>query len=145
MGSEFILDETLKTQSHEIGQLDLCNVRLMDDSRFPWILLVPRLPNLREIYEVSRGDRGLLMEEMAHTSEALEQVTGCDKVNVAAFGNQLAQLHIHVIARFKGDPAWPNPIWSASGQVVAYGAMQRDQMIDGIARALQIQPKMNVV
>ncbi len=144
MANEFNLDAVLETETQALGDLDLCALLLMGDARFPWLVMVPRLQGIREIYELSRGDRGLLVEEIAQVSEALEGVTGCDKINVAALGNQVAQLHVHVIARFENDVAWPNPIWG-TGDAVAYKAPAAKSLIDDIARALSIQPRLNVV
>ena len=83
----------------------------MNDRRFPWCILVPRLDNLRELHEIPDARQAALYEEISATSRALERVVGAEKINVAALGNIVAQLHIHVIARFSSDAAWPAPVW----------------------------------
>ena len=91
----------------------------MNDARFPWLLLVPRRAGMTEIIDLAGPDRTALFEEIVAVSTALRAATGCDKLNVAALGNSVAQLHVHVIARFHGDAAWPKPVWG-SGAAVAY-------------------------
>lgn len=144
MAKEFNLDEKLTAYTLAVGDMDLCILRLMNDRQFPWLIMVPRLMGVRELYELSRGDRSLLMEEITQVSEALEGVTGCDKLNVGALGNQVAQLHVHVVARFENDAVWPSPVWGAGG-AVAYEEKQARVLVDDIARALSIQPRLNVV
>ena len=107
----FILDPRLEADSIAVTDLPLSAVRLMRDATYPWLLLVPRRPDLAEIIDLDRADQHRLMDEIAFASEALKALTRCDKLNVAALGNQVRQLHVHVIARFEGDLAWPGPIW----------------------------------
>ena len=100
--ANFVLDPNIDADTVPIGEMDLCSVLLKTDARFPWVLLVPRVPNLTEFHDLSRGERALCMEEIAQVSEALEGVTGCDKINMAALGNIVSQLHVHIIA--SGNP-----------------------------------------
>ncbi len=144
MGQDFVIDERLLAESFELGELDLCSVHIVDDRRFAWVLLVPRQKGLRELYELSRGQRALLMEEIAQVSEALEGVSGCDKINVAALGNQVAQLHIHIIARNEGDAAWPDPVWG-KGVRDPYKRDEKNAIMGDLARALSLQERKNVV
>lgn len=109
----FTLDATLDRDTRFLGRLALCRVLLMNDRRFDWLILVPERATVTELHELSASDRALLMQEVASVSKTLKGHTGADKMNVAALGNQVAQLHVHVIARFKGDVAWPGPIWCA--------------------------------
>lgn len=109
--SAFSLDPRLVADTLAVGDLALSRVLLMDDSRFPWLILVPRRPNCREIIDLSAGDRAVLVEEIAACSTALKRLTTPDKLNVGAIGNRVAQLHIHVVARFAEDAAWPEPVW----------------------------------
>ena len=107
----FSLHPKLAEDTLPIVELALCDVLLMNDRRFPWCILVPRLDNLRELHEIPDPRQAALYEEISATSRALERVVGAEKINVAALGNIVAQLHIHVIARFSSDAAWPAPVW----------------------------------
>ena len=111
MKPEYMLDKQLEADSIPIGVLPLCEVRLINDVRFPWLVLVPQRADLVEIIDLDTKERGLLTEDIATASRALKKVTGCYKLNVAALGNQVRQLHVHIIARFENDAAWPAPIW----------------------------------
>lgn len=105
------LDSRLARDCIVLSDLGLSRLLLMDDALYPWLILVPRRPGLTEIIDLNGPDRAALMEEIAGVSAALQRATRCDKLNVAALGNAVPQLHVHVIARFRGDPAWPNPVW----------------------------------
>ena len=107
----FQLDARLESCTLPLGDLLLCRVRLMNDARFPWLLLMPRKPDLREFIDLAAPERAILMEEIAAASLALKEATGAEKLNVAALGNGVPQLHVHVVARFAADAAWPNPVW----------------------------------
>jgi len=144
MATDFTLDPTLSSDTHAIGELDLCSLVLMNDARFLWAILVPRIAGVSELYELSRGDRSLLMEEIVQVSEAVEAQSGCKKINVATFGNQVRQLHVHVMARHEDDEAWPSPVWGV-GTAQAYELDKAQSLITSLARALSIQPRLNVV
>ncbi len=109
----FALDPRLAADTLPIGDLPLCRVLLMNDARYPWLILAPRRPELVEIVDLDREARMTLMDEIALASEALRALPGVDKVNVGALGNIVRQLHVHVIGRTTGDPAWPGPVWGA--------------------------------
>lgn len=109
--TDFELDPTLERDSFPVAEIGLTEVRLMNDSRFPWLILVPRRTGVTEVHELTPLDQTMLTFETAQIAEALKDFTGADKINVAALGNQVSQLHVHVIARFKIDPAWPGPVW----------------------------------
>jgi diadenosine tetraphosphate (Ap4A) HIT family hydrolase len=111
MPDRFTLHARLAADSVALGDWALCRLLLMNDGRFPWLVLVPARLDLREIHDLAPPERALLIEEIAHASSLMRQVFKADKMNVAALGNQVPQLHVHVIARFIGDPAWPNPVW----------------------------------
>jgi diadenosine tetraphosphate (Ap4A) HIT family hydrolase len=85
----------------------------MNDARFPWLLLIPEIRGLREIHALEPARRAILIEEIAQASTALQQATGAEKINMGALGNIVAQLHIHVVARFEKDAAWPGPVWGS--------------------------------
>jgi diadenosine tetraphosphate (Ap4A) HIT family hydrolase len=132
----FELDPRLERDSELITVLGLCQLRLLKDSRWPWLMLVPQRPAMTEIFELTPLDQALLTFETNMVGSALKQVTGCTKVNIGALGNIVRQLHVHVIARFEGDPAWPGPIWGF-GQAVPYEDQKsRQDLIDKLVEAL---------
>ena len=104
---------TLERDTIPVGDLPLCRALLINDANYPWLLLVPRRENVGEIIDLEYIEQAQLMSEIAHAARTLKAVTKCDKTNVAALGNVVPQLHIHVIARFRNDPAWPKPVWNA--------------------------------
>lgn len=106
--------DTLPVGTLPMGALPLSLLRVMNDATYPWLILVPRRVDVREIYQLGEADRGVLGEEVALVSRVLARLTGCDKINVAALGNIVPQLHVHVVARFRNDPAWPAPVWGRS-------------------------------
>ena len=108
---EFELHPTLERDTTHIVDLPLCRVLLMEDARFPWLILVPRQHGLREFHDVTGQDAMQLHNEIALTSQVLLDLTGAYKINVAALGNMVPQLHVHVIARNQDDEAWPGPVW----------------------------------
>jgi diadenosine tetraphosphate (Ap4A) HIT family hydrolase len=107
------LDARLAQDTVPVGDLPLSRVLLIDDKTYPWLLLVPRRPATSEIADLDAADRAQLMIEIEAASRAMKTITVCDKLNVAALGNVVAQLHVHVIARFRHDAAWPKPVWGA--------------------------------
>ena len=126
--TDFVLDPSLDADTTPVGALPLCTLRLARDARFPWLILIPRRPEAVEIIDLSEADRTALFAEIVAVSEALRVATACDKLNVAALGNQVRQLHVHVIARLVGDAAWPRPVWG-SGAPVAYEPAARDRLV----------------
>ena len=120
MPKKFVLHPRLEQDTVPVTDLPLCTVRLMDDSRFPWIVLIPKLADLREIHRLEKRMRHELMDEIALCSAAMEREYTADKMNVAALGNMVPQLHIHIIARFESDDAWPGPVWGV-GEALPYG------------------------
>lgn len=110
---EFALHERLAADTLPVAELDLCTLLLMRDHRFPWTILVPRRPNLRDYHDLARDDALVAFDEIVRVSNTLDAELGVDKLNVAALGNQVPQLHIHVIGRFEKDEAWPQPVWDA--------------------------------
>jgi len=115
----FTLHPRLEADSLLVGQLPLCQLRLINDSRYPWLLLVPTLPDLVEITDLSPEDYQQLWQEVRQVSDGLQVFFQPDKLNVATLGNLVPQLHLHVIARFKTDATWPGPVWG-QGEAVAY-------------------------
>lgn len=107
----FSLHERLQADTISLGRLALSRLLLMNDATYPWLILVPERPDVREIIELAAADRVTLMDEITAVSQALTAMLRPDKLNVAAIGNLVPQLHIHVVARFRSDPAWPAPVW----------------------------------
>jgi diadenosine tetraphosphate (Ap4A) HIT family hydrolase len=107
----FALDPRLAADTFEVGDLALSRVLLMNDRRYPWLVLVPRDENLREIVDLETQARAALMEEIAAASRFVRGLPGVEKINVGALGNIVGQLHVHVLGRAVGDPAWPGPAW----------------------------------
>jgi len=107
----FTLDERLEADTVHISDMDLCQIRMMKDANYPWVVMVPRVPDVREIHDLSDSDQSRLMTELANVSAVLEKAFQADKMNVGALGNIVPQLHVHVVARFHEDPAWPDPVW----------------------------------
>lgn len=113
----FELHEKLAADTHSLGKSGLCEIRLMNDSAWPWVILVPTVPDVREIYELSKIQQIRLLEDSSTLGEGMMQIFRGDKLNVAALGNMVPQLHLHHIVRFEGDPAWPGPVWGKQAPV----------------------------
>jgi len=105
------LDPQLADDSHPLATTTLCEIRLMDDANYPWLIVIPRVDGARELFELSATQRAQLIEDVAGAGSVLQAVFAPHKLNVAALGNQVPQLHVHVIARQLDDPAWPAPVW----------------------------------
>lgn len=107
----FRLDPRLAGESLPILELGLSSLRLVNDARYPWVLLVPRVPGAVEILDLAVPDQLRLWDEIRLVSHVMRESTGAAKLNIAALGNQVPQLHVHVVARFSHDDAWPSPVW----------------------------------
>jgi diadenosine tetraphosphate (Ap4A) HIT family hydrolase len=107
----FILHPQLAKDCFVIGQFSLCQLLLMNDRNYPWFILVPQRENISEIYQLTAADQMLLWRESTELSETLARHFAADKMNVAALGNVVPQLHVHHIVRYRHDPAWPAPVW----------------------------------
>jgi diadenosine tetraphosphate (Ap4A) HIT family hydrolase len=136
--SGFVLDAKLAADTHEIGEIGLCRALLMDDARFPWLILVPRIAGARELIDLDASDQQALLGEIVRVGRALERMVRPDRLNVAALGNVVAQLHVHVVARHVGDAAWPQPVWGF-GTRVPYEGADRDARIAAIRTALAMR------
>ena len=119
MSASFDLDPRLAGDTVVVGDLPLCRVLLMRDTRFAWLVLVPRQAGLVEVADLSESDRATLWREVDVAGAALRAAAPCDKLNIGALGNIVRQLHIHVVARTEHDAAWPGPVWG-SGNAEAY-------------------------
>ncbi|HLO75735.1 MAG TPA: HIT family protein [Magnetospirillum sp.] len=117
----FVLHERLEADTAFVTDWPLCRVLLLKDANYPWLVLVPRRHGVSEVHELDPDDRLTLIEEIADASRRLQSHVNAHKMNVAALGNVVPQLHVHVVARFEADPAWPKPIWGAV-PALPYGA-----------------------
>ena len=137
--ADWLLDPQLQRDSVALGDLPLCQVRLMNDANYPWLLLVPRRANMTEITDLSEADQAQLMREITQAVDALKAETACLKINIAAIGNIVAQLHVHVVARFRTDAAWPKPVWGAA-PARAYEKIAMDKLSIALHRRLDMTP-----
>ena len=135
---EWSLHPQLAADTVPVGDLALSRVLLANDANFPWLILVPRRPGLTEIIDLEENEQIQLMGEIDAVARALKSVTECEKLNVAALGNQVPQLHVHLVARRHSDAAWPKPVWGAAPPI-AYSAPVRDGLIAALRRGLQIK------
>ncbi len=127
------LHPQLARDTIEIGDLPLVRVLLMNDANYPWLVLVPRRHDATEIIDLDDEDQEILMREIALLAGVLKDVTACDKLNIAAIGNVVPQLHVHVVARRRDDALWPRPVWGAA-PARPYAAADRDRLVDAIRR-----------
>jgi diadenosine tetraphosphate (Ap4A) HIT family hydrolase len=131
------LDSKLAADTVPVGDLGLSRVLLGNDANYPWLILVPRRPGLTEIIDLEENQQVLLLSEITLAARVLKSATKCDKLNIAALGNVVAQLHVHVIARTARDAAWPKPVWGA-GPPAVYDPAVRDRLLGALRRGLQI-------
>jgi diadenosine tetraphosphate (Ap4A) HIT family hydrolase len=118
----FDLHPRLAADTVFVADWGVSRVLLMNDARYRWMILVPRIANAVELHDLTQTDRAVLLEEIVKTSERVKRLTGATKINVGALGNVVLQLHVHVVARSPGDPAWPAPVWGHSPAVPYDGA-----------------------
>ena len=140
--AEFAVDPAFQAGSIAVGDLPLCHVRLQTDARWPWLILIPRLPGLREVEDLSAADRARLIEATVLAGQAVRALgaaTGfaVEKLNIGALGNVTPQLHVHVVGRRAGDPAWPGPVWGV-GVAEAYGPDAFEAAVAAVRGGLDI-------
>ena len=131
----FVLDPRLKADTQHVTALPLCDVLLMNDARYAWLILVPRLAGCTEILDLPEAGRTQLWQEINHVAAALRATVPCDKLNIGALGNIVRQLHVHVIARKEGDAAWPGPVWG-HGVATPYGDIALQSIMQRLRQAL---------
>jgi diadenosine tetraphosphate (Ap4A) HIT family hydrolase len=131
------LHPQLARDTGNIGDLPLSQVRVSNDANYPWLLLVPRTIDAIEIIDLDAADQAQLMSEVARVARALKTVTACDKLNIAALGNIVPQLHVHVIARRHSDAAWPRPVWGAAA-ALPYEPAALERFTGAMRRAIGI-------
>jgi diadenosine tetraphosphate (Ap4A) HIT family hydrolase len=120
-----------------MGDLALSRLLVVNDANWPWLLLVPRRQGASEIIDLDEVERAQLMTEIARVARGLKEVTACDKLNVAALGNVVPQLHVHVIARRSGDAGWPKPIWGAAPPL-PHDPRELDRFVTAIKRTVWV-------
>ncbi len=136
---DWSLHPQLVADTVSVGDLPLSRTLLANDANYPWLILVPRRPGLVELIDLEENAQIQLLGEVAAAARALKSVTECEKLNIAALGNQVSQLHVHVIARRHSDAAWPKPVWGAA-PAAAYDPKVRDGLIGALCHALHIGP-----
>lgn len=129
IATSFELDRRLADDGAFVADWPLCRVLLMDDARFPWLILVPRVAGAVELDDLDADDRINLLHEIECAMRVLRSVAPCDKLNLGALGNIVRQLHVHVVARSVGDAAWPGPVWG-SGAAIRYEPAARAAMVE---------------
>ena len=134
---DFVLDPRLAGDTHRVGDLELSRVLLMDDARFAWLILVPRRTRLRELTDLDEPAQRLLLAEINRCARVLQALFAPDKLNIAALGNVVAQLHVHVIARRADDAAWPRPVWGF-GERVPHASLELHGRLGALREALEI-------
>ena len=130
MTMTFQLHPRLQQDCITIGRFELCRLLMMNDSQYPWFILVPEKADMSEIYQLTKPDRELLTEESSYLAENLAELYQADKMNIAAIGNMVPQLHIHHIVRYQTDRAWPAPVWGKFDAV----PYTEQQITDNLAR-----------
>lgn len=136
----FELHPRLAADGRLIGDLTESRALLMNDRRFPWVILVPRRAGLRELHELPAAARLQLFDEIEAVSRALLERFGAEKINVGALGNLVPQLHVHVVGRSAADPAWPGPVWG-SGQAAPYPNDELNRVIARLRELLKVEPR----
>lgn len=133
--SDFHLHPRLSQDSIAVGRFELCQLRMQNDSRYPWFILVPERNGITEIYQLDSAERQQVMSESCYLAEQLAICYRADKMNIAAIGNVVAQLHIHHVVRYQADPAWPAPVWG-SAPAIAYTEQAIAEQIELVKRQL---------
>jgi diadenosine tetraphosphate (Ap4A) HIT family hydrolase len=134
-GADFVLDPRLKADTQYVTALPLCDVLLMNDARYAWLILVPRQAGCAEILDLPEAGRTRLWQEINLVAAALRAAVPCDKLNIGALGNIVRQLHVHVVARTEGDAAWPGPVWG-HGTATPYADIALQSIMQRLRQAL---------
>ena len=119
----FKIDNKFLKSSHHVTELKLCSVRLHDNSKFPWVILIPKRNKITDMSDLNSKDQILLMKEIVHVSKILKKLFKTSKLNIEKIGNMVPQLHIHVIARSKKDSSWPLSVWVVKGKIYTKTAL----------------------
>ncbi len=133
--ADFELDPRLARDTAYIGHLAGCQLLLMNDARYPWLILVPEIQGITELHELEETAFSEITQAIKRLSKGLQSMTGAQKMNVAALGNQVPMLHVHIIARYKDDAAWPGPVWG-HGVAEPYSNHARRELVAKLQRTL---------
>ncbi len=135
--SDWVLDQKLADDSVFVVDWPLSQLRLINDSRFPWLVLVPRVSDIEEIFQLSDEDQQQLLQESSQLAKILSASYEADKLNVAALGNVVRQLHVHHIVRYVDDCCYPSPVWDV-GEALPYKDIELQQRVDELRTALTL-------
>jgi diadenosine tetraphosphate (Ap4A) HIT family hydrolase len=133
--TKFILNQRLEQDSVLIGNLRICQIRIINDARWPWLILVPEIPGAEELHDLNPDELNAITADTFDCATALKQITGCEKINSGSLGNVVRQLHIHVVARSTGDANWPGPVWGF-GTSVNYETKNQTKLIAALKTKL---------
>ena len=131
----FKIDKKFLKSSHHITDLKLCSIRLHDNSKFPWLILIPKRNKVTDISDLKPKDQILLIKEIVNVSKIMKKLFKTSKLNVEKIGNIVPQLHIHIIARYKKDNTWPLPVWVTKGK--AHSKATLEKTISKISKAFK--------
>ncbi|MCU0895675.1 MAG: HIT family protein [Rhodospirillales bacterium] len=146
MAIPFSLDARLAADTLPVGRFSLSRLLLMNDATYPWLILVPERPGVSEFFDLDPADVARLVAETTLVARMLKRLAQADKINVAALGNVVTQLHVHVVARFATDPAWPAPVWGRApprqyAGAEAWAMLTRTRAaLDALASAAEAPP-----
>ncbi len=132
--SDFVIDERLRRDSVHVLQLGLCELRVMNDRRWPWLILIPQRPRITEVHDLQPLDQAMLTFETNLVAATLKACSGCTKINTGALGNVVPQLHVHVVGRKVDDPNWPGPVWGF-GQPERYAPDRLREFVETLRNA----------
>jgi len=135
--SSWSLHPQLARDTASLGDLPLSRVLIVNDANWPWVLLVPRRLGVSEIIDLDEIEQAQLMTEITRVARAMKTVTSCDKLNIAALGNVVSRLHVHIIARREGDAGWPRPVWGAAAPI-AYNKSALEQFIKSLRQKIWV-------
>lgn len=131
-----IIDPMLISNSEKITELELCTILLKNDSSYPWLILVPNLENVTELYELNTNQQMMLIKEINHISKVVSNYFNPDKINIGLLGNIVKQLHIHVIARFKDDITWPHSVWQPNQNTRCYTNEDLTKLVSNLSTVI---------
>ncbi len=129
----FVLDPQLAADTIAVASLTACDVMIMNDARYPWAILVPRIENARELHDLSAESAAAVWNEVRAVAQRLSTWEGVKKINIGALGNVVSQLHIHIVGRAPNDPAWPGPVWGHSPRV-PYQGCDHKRLVEFLSR-----------
>ena len=136
--NHFELHPCIEQDSVLVGHFELCQVRLQNDCQYPWLILVPKRHAITEIYQLDKSDQQQLLEESSYLAEQMVNIYRADKINIAAIGNMVPQLHVHHIARYRIDKAWPAPVWGKF-ESIAYSAKRLAEQLELLSKRLNFK------